>query len=469
MGKNSPRGDGFQCYSEAVEDLTASVWYSGLQNLTGELLGLQRKLNQLKTLESSLGAAKRKAEEFTELETKATEALRLIDSHLEGATQANSRVVEATTAYEAVISRVKEMEQHAGASYATIQQNTKNSTDSAAAIAAYADETEISNKRSRELLNEVETLRESFRASDEAMKALKTSTGGILKTSQSTHDANLAAIEETAKANFENIRKFAADSTESLKSETNAKLGTTLAAAKADVDSFVAASQKAELERAAQAKDQLEANRSEFVKAAKATEESYQSKYLELERSASETITKNDAELTRLTTHLAALEDVIREKIELATNYQLFHSFQTRQHAIEKSKNFWAKALGLCVTLSAAVSIVFICYLPYVKVYNAAFYMKLSISLPIIYAITFCSLQFSRERRLEEEYAFKANISISLDPYRKLVAELVDKGNPAEMTKYADFVIESINKVFNRRPLTALMRMLPTAIFSLGY
>jgi hypothetical protein len=57
-------------------------------------------------------------------------------------------------------------------------------------------------------------------------------------------------------------------------------------------------------------------------------------------------------------------------------------------------------------------------------------------------------LQFSRERRLEEEYAFKANISISLDPYRKLVAELVDTDDPADKAKYSDFVIESINRVF---------------------
>ena len=82
------------------------------------------------------------------------------------------------------------------------------------------------------------------------------------------------------------------------------------------------------------------------------------------------------------------------------------------------------------------------------QVYNAAFYLKLSISLPLIYAIAFCNVQYSRERRLEEEYAFKSNISISLDPYQKLVGNLVDKAKPEELSKYTAFIIDSVNRVF---------------------
>ena len=381
----------------AVEDLTASVWYSGLHNLTGELLGLQKKLNQIKTLESSLGAAKRKAEEFIELESKAAVALGLLEAHLEGATRASVKISETTASFDISATHLKEVEQQVGASYAVIQQNTKTSTDNLAATAVHASETEISNKRARELLNEAESLREAFRASDQEMKALKSSTEGALKTSQTSHDAALTAIEETVKANVESIRKVAVDGAEGLKLETNSKLTAALATSKADFDTLVAATQKAENERAAQAKDQLELNKNEFIKATKNTEEIYKSKFLSLEQSASDTITKNDAELARLTTHLTKLEDVIREKIELATNYQLFHSFQTRQHAIEKSKNFWAWALGTCVALSALVSIVFICYLPYVKVYNAAFYMKLSISYRLFMQLPFVAFN-SQER-----------------------------------------------------------------------
>jgi len=69
-------------------------------------------------------------------------------------------------------------------------------------------------------------------------------------------------------------------------------------------------------------------------------------------------------------------------------------------------------------------------------------------SLPLIYAIVFCSTQYTRERKLEEEYAFKSNISISLIPYQELVEKLVAKGKPEDNEKFTTFIIDSINKVF---------------------
>jgi hypothetical protein len=100
------------------------------------------------------------------------------------------------------------------------------------------------------------------------------------------------------------------------------------------------------------------------------------------------------------------------------------------------------------VALSLVLSVVFIWSLRYVKAYNPAFYLKLSISIPLIYGIAFCNVQYSRERRLEEEYAFKSNISISLDPYQKLVGSLVDKTKPEELSKYTAFLIDSVTRVF---------------------
>ena len=73
---------------------------------------------------------------------------------------------------------------------------------------------------------------------------------------------------------------------------------------------------------------------------------------------------------------------------------------------------------------------------------------KLSISLPIIYAIWFCSVQYSRERRLEGEHAFKASISISLDASRELVEKLIVRDKPEKMPKCTAVIIESVGRVF---------------------
>ena len=57
-------------------------------------------------------------------------------------------------------------------------------------------------------------------------------------------------------------------------------------------------------------------------------------------------------------------------------------------------------------------------------------------------------MQYSRERRLEEEYAFKSNISISLIPYQELVEKLVSKDDKEQRKEYATFIMNTINKVF---------------------
>jgi hypothetical protein len=167
-----------------------------------------------------------------------------------------------------------------------------------------------------------------------------------------------------------------------------------------------------------------------------------------VEAEARKSISDNDTELHRLTSELNALESRIRDSIERATGYTLFHSFQKRQEDLAKAKQFWAWALAAAVGVSLVASGTFIYSLRFVHVYDAAFYLKLSISLPIIYAIGFCSIQYSRERRLEEEYAFKSSISISLDPYQRLVRGLVDANKADELAKYTAFVIDSVNRVF---------------------
>jgi uncharacterized coiled-coil DUF342 family protein len=171
----------------------------------------------------------------------------------------------------------------------------------------------------------------------------------------------------------------------------------------------------------------------------------YRTKITSTTQDAQSAIEKNEAETNQLVLRLGKLEDQIKDQIQKATGHSLFHSFQTRQTALAKSKRLWIAALVLLVLASLAVSVFVITT---TTDFNVAFYLKLSMNLPLIYAIAFCTVQYSRERKLEEEYAFKSNISISLIPYQELVEKLVDKQQPQEKEKYTTFIIDSIGKVF---------------------
>lgn len=171
----------------------------------------------------------------------------------------------------------------------------------------------------------------------------------------------------------------------------------------------------------------------------------YRKKITATTEGAEKAIKTNKDATDELVKHLGILEDQIRVQIQKATGFSLFHSFQTRQLELAKSKNFWIWALGFLVLASLGVSIFVIWS---TTVFDVAFYLKLSMSLPLIYAITFCTVQYGRERKLEEEYAFKSNISISLVPYKELVENLVKDEQEGERQKFTAFIIDAITKVY---------------------
>jgi hypothetical protein len=159
-----------------------------------------------------------------------------------------------------------------------------------------------------------------------------------------------------------------------------------------------------------------------------------------------ETAVKTNKEATNeLVNTLHQLEDQIKVQIQKATGFSLFHSFQTRQEELAGSKKFWIWALAALVVASWGVSVFVITT---TTNFDVAFFGKLSMTIPLIYAIFFCTVQYGRERKLEEEYAFKSNISISLVPYQELVEKLVNAQQAGEREKFTAFIIDAITKVY---------------------
>jgi hypothetical protein len=154
-------------------------------------------------------------------------------------------------------------------------------------------------------------------------------------------------------------------------------------------------------------------------------------------------------ELSDMKKSLQDHENQIKVQIERAIGVSLFGAFQKRQDSIVLSKKFWQNALFGSVVAGVLLGIYFVFELGRVPVHSYAYLAKLTLSLPVIYAISFCSIQYGKERRLEEEYAFKASISVSLTPYQEMVGRLVDLKVSEERAKYTDFIISSITSVFS--------------------
>ena len=313
----------------AVEALYATIWQYGLHRLTPEILGLERKINQLKHEEVALAELRRELR----LGLKTKEGLdRLVISAEASAKEARSQ----------------------------------------------ADLTATAATNTTALLQEVTD------AKAKAADSLATTIRVEKETSQHAADAQASAT--TVQALEKQIRTF----------------------------------------------------HSEIV--------DHQTKLSQIQADASAAVDRNQQDTTALVEQLRTLEGQIKQQMEKATGYTLFHSFQKRQEALQKGKRLWIAALAALVAASIGLS----AYVISTSQGHAdmALYLKLSMSIPLIYAITFCTVQYSRERRLEEEYAFKSNISISLDPYQTLVQRLLVNDDPAERAKFTGFLVDAITKVF---------------------
>ena len=154
---------------------------------------------------------------------------------------------------------------------------------------------------------------------------------------------------------------------------------------------------------------------------------------------AEQTVADNEKSTKELVEQLRALELQIKVQIEKATGFSLFKSFQRRQQDIVKAKIVWACGVFLSLLGIAGLTL----FISSNVQPGMAFYIKLSMYAPLAYLVWFCTHNYSHERRLEEEYAFKGNISVSLTAYRDLVKEAV-----GPQTKYAEFLIQTVNNVF---------------------
>lgn len=443
----------------SVEDITASIWQYNLHNLSGEVLGLHNKMNQLKSQETRIRQVSREAEEFSSLQESAKSSLSQISEVASAAVALKASLQSTADEISSVLSKVSEQGQRVAGAVAQVDQHETTATQQLAGAKQAAADTEAIAKKAKDLQSEIDTSREALRdlvgraqellSSTQAnasaqLSEAKTESDELVSTTTASVSALTAQLGQTATDLENKVTKLLADTSTQL-TELQGNHDTRFVNQLQEFTSNAQAQQKAQESRLAnQLSEFTESSQEQLTNQSGA----FNTQVAEWSGKAEQSAKAGDAEYKRLVANLDELEGRIRESIERATGYSLFQSFQKRQLDIAKAKRFWGYALGSIVALSLIASGIFIYELRYVQVYNAAFYLKLSISIPLIYAIAFCNLQYSRERRLEEEYAFKSNISVSLEPYQKLVEKLVDKSKPEELSKYTAFIIDSVTRVY---------------------
>ena len=136
------------------------------------------------------------------------------------------------------------------------------------------------------------------------------------------------------------------------------------------------------------------------------------------------------------------LQEEIEEQLQKATGVSLFHAFETRRKQITTSKWIWAT-----ISVSSLVATVLwsIFLAQSAASLDTVFFVKFAGTVPVLILVSFCLKQYGRERRAEEDYAFKSVLSLSLSPYEDLVKTLEVEGAHPEHVK---FIIQTIGQIY---------------------
>lgn len=135
--------------------------------------------------------------------------------------------------------------------------------------------------------------------------------------------------------------------------------------------------------------------------------------------------------------------DRVEDLLQKASAGRLFNTFNIRKKEFTDGARFW----GFMV----AISVIGLMYIAFILTKNftalsPSFWFKLSISFPLIYWLLFSAREFTKSKRLEEEYAFKSAISLSLEAYRDLIK---NESSLATHVHVVPFITDAVSKIFS--------------------
>jgi len=138
--------------------------------------------------------------------------------------------------------------------------------------------------------------------------------------------------------------------------------------------------------------------------------------------------------------------DKVSDLLQKVAAGRLFESFNVRKKENQKTSVFWMWMIIISIVLLTCMAGLMIWALAHMTGgLSYEFLLKISIAFPLLYWLIFSTRQYSKSKRLEEEYAFRSAISLSLEAYRDLVKK--EAGEPTK-ADVIPFVTEAVSKIF---------------------
>jgi hypothetical protein len=429
-------------FENAVESLNASIWQYGLNHLSDQILGYQKKINQLKQQEVRIAAL------LGLLEAGKSDA-EAIDRLREGAQSDKEAIELAKNSSEEDVAAISVAKTKSAEGAESIQGHL-------AATSNFKVKAEEASVEAQAAADAISPLRSEIKAFFDEIITYREEIDGALSKARKFIESSDQKIAEMIDEQDKKIAaEFSALSSKIATSEEEhaETLSAQLQANTTEVEALVAAFTKAETARikAAQAEStaMVETEAARHKDLVEAVETKIAQVETELTAQTEESLRNSRTEVATLVAELEELKERVKEQVAHATGVGQFGAFNTRQKDIAKTKYFWVGGIAILVAVVVALTYIIARDAGQSDLHSAAFWIKLSMNVPLGFLISFCAIQYNRERRLEEEYAFKASISISLTPYRDLIYQILEKDDAIKDGSYTTFVIDSVRNIFS--------------------
>ena len=175
-----------------------------------------------------------------------------------------------------------------------------------------------------------------------------------------------------------------------------------------------------------------------------------------------ETLKESTTEQQNLTEEVKSTVDALKTKTDeihnlslqqlgTISNEKLSNSFDKVKDDLKKDNEKWFKWLvGTSIALLLAVVGVVVWQVAKGDtIFEISFLVKLALTSPIIFFEFFVNREYSRSKRLKEEYEFKASIARSLEAYKEIIENLFADQPGDEYKKKLDFILESIGQLYS--------------------
>lgn len=190
---------------------------------------------------------------------------------------------------------------------------------------------------------------------------------------------------------------------------------------------------------------EIEAHRSQMMETGKAA----QSHLAELRKNTELSLTDLRERTGQVVQTNESLIGQIKDHLRKAIGASLFTAFDTRRRHIAIASWVWVGLLLLSVGGTIWFAIWFVAEVAKLTKETLSglqwtiVYARLVIVAPLAFLIAFTAKRYSSERRAEEEWAFKSAISVSLDPFRDLIARMKKEGHETA------FVERLVSEIFD--------------------